>query len=83
MHRQAISEQLSKDATEKAAWPVQDEMVRAQPTDQQIKERDGDAGMIFHEPSAPDGGKAHLTTMREVNVDKKYSIGSHLRHISL
>ena len=69
VHRQEIREQLVKDATVRSAWPVQDEVVRAEGADEQIAEHD-DPGLPFHEPSAPDAGKTHLTTLREVNVDK-------------
>ena len=69
VHRQKIREQLAKDATVRSAWPVQDEVVRAEGADEQIAEHD-DPGLPFHEPSAPDAGKTHLTTLREVNVDK-------------
>ena len=69
VHRQEIRQQLAQGATDKAAWPVQGEIVRAEGADGQIAEHD-DPGLPFHEPSAHDAGKTHLTTMREVNVDK-------------
>ncbi|CAK9008654.1 Uncharacterized protein SCF082_LOCUS9965, partial [Durusdinium trenchii] len=74
VHRQEIRQQLAQGATDKAAWPVQGEIVRAEGADGQIAEHD-DPGLPFHEPSAHDAGKTHLTTMREVNVRdqaKKY-----------
>ena len=49
VHRQEIREQLVKDATVRSAWPVQDEVVRAEGADEQIAEHD-DPGLPFHEP---------------------------------
>ena len=59
VHRQEIREQLLQGAREKAAWPLQDEVARAEAADE-----------TFHEPAPLKAGKTHLTTMREVNVDK-------------